>query len=281
MSDESIFSGILEYLQSEEVQSLSRRVGDLRTRLIRVSLVVFVLFGLALFFCQDVFLILKQPLVQALPAGKEVLNFTGPMEVFMAYMRVSFLIAAFTAAPYLFHQIWKYVAPSLPPATRRMIIPFLLASVTLFVTGACFCYELMMPSALKYLIGLADGIATPVITVDEYVGLVTFMLFGFGIAFELPIILIILERLGLVQERKLAKSRGLVLLGILLMSAFLAPPDVFSQCTMITSMYVMFEATLIIIRWMKRRDAKAMKVAEAAAESAETSEAVEIVTPKE
>ena len=129
------------------------------------------------------------------------------------------------------------------------------------VGGIVFCYYLMMPAALEFLIGMGDGLATAVIMVDEYISMIVVMLLGFGGVFQLPVILIILERLGIISEDMLMKNRGPILVAILVVAAIVTPtPDPFSQLFMATPMYLMFEAAILIIKWLKRRDQKALQV---------------------
>lgn len=232
------------------------RIDELRGRLIRVFILIGVFFSGCIFFAKDVFAWLKHPLVLAMPKTKDILHFTGPMEVLTAYMKVSFLLAAVLAGPFLFLQIWKFIGPSLPERTRKMVMPFFTASIVLFTSGLLFCYYLMMPAALEFLIGMGDGLATAMITVDDYISLVVFMLLGFGGVFELPLILILLERLGIITEKMLTKNRGPILIAILVIAAIVTPtPDPFSQMCMAGPMYVLFEVAIIIIKWMKKRDA--------------------------
>lgn len=256
MEEENPIAEFLQKLKASPTGSLLDRVDELRARLIRVFILIGVFFSGCVFFAKDVFAWLKQPLVLAMPKAKSVLHFTGPMEVLTAYMKVSFLVAAVLAGPYLFLQLWRFIAPALPERTRKMVMPFFISSLLLFAGGVLFCYFFMMPAALEFLIGMGDGLAAALITVDDYISLVVFMLLGFGAVFELPLVVILLERLGIVQERMLTKNRGPILIAILVIAAILTPtPDPVSQLFMAGPMYILFEIAILIIKWMKRRDA--------------------------
>lgn len=255
-TDDNPITQFLDRMKQGQTGSLLERVDELRDRLIRVFILIGVFFAGCVFFAKDVFAWLKHPLVLAMPKAKDVLHFTGPMEVLTAYMKVSFLLAAVLAGPFLFYQIWKFVAPALPEGTRKLVMPFFFAALVLFASGLLFCYYLMMPAALEFLVGMGDGLAAAMITVDDYIGLVVFMLLGFGAVFELPLILILLERLGIISERMLTKNRGPILIAILVVAAIITPtPDPFSQLCMAGPMYVLFEVAILIIRWMKKKDA--------------------------
>ncbi len=254
--DQNPIAQFLDRLKATPTGSLLDRVDELRARLIRVFIVIGVFFSACIFFAKDVFAWLKQPLVLAMPNAKSVLHFTGPMEVLTAYMKVSLLLASVLAGPYLFLQLWKFIAPALPEKTRKLVLPFFFSALFLFASGLLFCYFLMMPAALEFLIGMGDGLATALITVDDYISLVVFMLLGFGAVFELPLVLILLERLGIITERMLTKNRGPIAIAILVVAAILTPtPDPFSQMCMAGPMYVLFELAILIIKWMKRKDA--------------------------
>lgn len=254
-TEDSPIVQFLDRMKQGQTGDLLSRVDELRARLIKVFIVVGVFFVACVFFAKEVFAILREPLVLAMPKAKNVLHFTGPMEVLSAYMKVSLLVAAILAGPVFFFQIWKFVAPALPEKTRRLVIPFFVSALLLFASGATFCYYLMMPTALEFLIGMGDGIATAMITVDDYIGLVVFMLLGFGAVFELPLVLILLERLGIITERMLTKNRGPILIAILVVAALITPtPDPISQLFMAGPMYILFEAAILIIRWMKKAD---------------------------
>ncbi len=254
-------AGLIDRIKASGGGSLLERIDELRARLVKVSIVVVAFFCICFGFAKYVFAWLKQPLMLAMPKEVNVLHFTGPMEVLTAYMKVSMLVAITMALPMLFFQLWKYIAPALPEQTRKMVLPFFTASLVLFVGGIVFCYYLMMPAALEFLIGMGDGLATAVIMVDEYISMIVIMLLGFGGVFQLPVILIILERLGIISEDMLKKNRGPILVAILIVAAIVTPtPDPFSQLFMAAPMYLMFEAAILIIKWLKRRDQKALQV---------------------
>lgn len=236
--------------------SLLERAEEFRKRATRVTIVVVLLFSTAMTFAAEIFRLVRAPLVQALPPGAPLLHFTGPLEVLMCYMHVAFLAGVLVAAPYALWELWRFLGPALGKDYQRGLPPFFIASFALFVAGITFCQVVIMPVTLKFLIGLGDGRVEAMITFDDYVGLVSFMLLGFGAAFELPLVMIALERLGIIRVEMLTKNRGPILVGILVIAALVTPtPDPFSQLAMATPMYLMFEAAILIIKRTRRREA--------------------------
>jgi len=254
--DESIFKGLLHHLQSSRAQELLGRIDEFRALLVRFSIVMVVFVGAGFYFAKDILLFLKEPLAAAIPMQKNVLHFTGPMEVMLAYMKVSFMVGLIVAAPYGLFLLWRFVGPALPEEHRKYVMPFFSASLALFLLGVAFCYYAMLPMGLKWLIGFGGDQAAPVITVAEYIDMMTFMLMGFGAAFQMPLVIILLERLGLISEQLLTKNRGFILVGILILAAIIAPsPDPVSMISLAIPMYLMFEAAVLVIRWLKKTKA--------------------------
>ncbi len=252
--DSSPFTGFFERLRNSEAQSLLARMDEVQTRVTRCVIVVSVIFFACFGFSKYLFNALKVPLFAALPEGLRQLNFTGPMEVLTAYIKISFLVAALIAMPWCFVEIFRFLKPALPDEYKKSVPPFFVASLVLFIAGVSFCYFLMMPTALQFLIGMGDNVATAMITVDAYVGLIVFMLLSFGAVFQLPIVLILLEALGVVTLEMLTKSRRFIFLLFLVISAIVTPtPDPFSQLAMAIPMQIMFEAAVIIIRRKRKR----------------------------
>jgi sec-independent protein translocase protein TatC len=250
----SLLAEFLERIRNSPAQNLIDRVEELRIRIVRAVVIVTVFFIACFSGAKPILELLAAPLIAALPEGSKNLNFTGPLDVMMCYMRVSFLLAIILAAPLIFWQIWRYLGPALPPEQRGFVKPFFVASILLFLSGIAFCHYVMMPTTFTYLIGQAKDLATPTIMITDFVSLAVVMLLGFGAVFQLPLILVIAETLGVLELEHLTKHRSFVVVGVLIVAALVVPsPDPFSQLSMAIPMYVMFEAAIIFIRIKRKR----------------------------
>lgn len=252
-----------DLIDGGKVMSIWDHLGELRSRLMRSFVAIFVTMGIALAFADQLIEVLKVPLVDVLPKGASALHFTGPLDVFMVDMKVAFLVGAVAACPFWLYQFWKFFEPALYPRERKFILPFIVASVAVFFLGITFCYFLILPLSLKYLIGIGMEVGTPMITIKDYVSLLMVLIFGFGIVFETPVLVVLLAMLDLVSVETLVNYRRFVILAILLVSAILVPPDPVSLLALATPVYGMYEISIVLIRALKKRQTRAAAAAKA------------------
>lgn len=238
--------------QNLKVMGLMEHLDELRRRIFRSLIGVILLFSIALTFAKQIIEFIKQPLVSALPEGFNALHFTGPMDVFIANIKVSFLAGVIGSCPIWLYQFWKFLEPALYDHERKYALPFLVSSISLFFGGACFCFFVIMPMALEFLIQMGLEVGTPIITITDYVSLLMILIFGFGLVFETPVILVLLALLDLVDAKTLAANRKYVLVGVMILGAVLTPPDPISQVAMGLPTYLMYELSILIIRLIKR-----------------------------
>ena len=191
------------------------------------------------------------PLIQVLPPGANALHFTGPLDVFMVDMKVAMLVGVLMACPFWLFQFWKFFEPALYPRERRFILPFIIASIAVFCLGVAFCYFAILPLSLRYLIGLGLEVGTPMITIKDYVSLLTVLIFGFGVVFETPVLIVLLAMLDLISVEQLTQHRRFIILAILIVSALLVPPDPVSLVALATPVYAMYELAIVVIRIIK------------------------------
>ncbi|NRA63706.1 MAG: twin-arginine translocase subunit TatC [Pseudobacteriovorax sp.] len=236
-----------------KVMGLMDHLGELRTRIFRSLVIVLILFGAAFSISDYIFNVIKEPLVKALPEGSNVLHFTGPMDVFIANIKLSLLVAVIGGCPVWLYQFWKFLEPALYDHEKKYALPFLVSSVGLFFGGVSFCFFIIMPLALEFLIGMGMEVGTPIITVGDYISMLMILILGFGLVFETPVILVLLALLDLIDADTLAENRKFVLVGILILGALLTPPDPMSQVAMGVPTYLMFELSIVIIRMIKRK----------------------------
>jgi len=230
-------------------QPLLEHLIELRRRLLW-SLVTLVLFFFVCFhFATNIFAVLVQPLLRA---GQGKLIYTDIFEAFFTQVKVALFAALMLSFPVIATQLWRFVAPGLYAKEKKAFLPFLLMTPIFFAAGACFAYFVAMPWALKFLLsyqGNIGGIQQEALPgVGNYLTFVTRFLFGFGAAFLLPILLMILERAGIVTREQLAKSRRYAIVGAAAVAAVLTPPDVVSMLLLLVPLYGLYELAILAIR---------------------------------
>lgn len=236
-----------------KVMSIWEHLSELRGRLVKSVVAILIFFCVSFTFAERIIAFLRRPLELALPNGVAALHFTSPMDVFMVDLKVGFLVSVVLSGPVWLYQFWKFFEPALYPRERRYILPFIVASSALFFAGIAFCYYVVLPLALHFLIKIGMEVGTPVITIKDYVSLLTLMILGFGIVFETPVLLVLLAMLDILSVEALQKSRRFVVVAVLIASAILTPPDPISQIALAVPLYLMYELSILIIRVVKKK----------------------------
>jgi sec-independent protein translocase protein TatC len=248
-------------------QPLLAHLIELRRRLLWCLATLVVTFFLCFAFAKDIFAILVQPLLRA---GQGKLIYTDIFEAFFTQVKVALWAALMLSFPVIATQLWRFVAPGLYAKEKNAFLPFLLVTPLFFAGGACFAYFVAMPWALHFLLsyqGDIGGVNQEALPgVGNYLTFVTRFLFGFGTAFLLPILLMILERAGIVTRQQLAKSRRYAIVAAAAVAAVLTPPDVVSMLLLLVPLYGLYEFAILAIRithWRAaRRAAKSTVVVE-------------------
>ncbi|MFM8499610.1 MAG: twin-arginine translocase subunit TatC [Chakrabartia sp.] len=229
---------------------------ELRRRLLWSVVALAIGFFICLYFARDIFAFLAQPLLKA---GQGKIIYTDIFEAFFVEIKVAFFSAMMLAFPVIATQIWRFVAPGLYANEKRAFLPFLLMTPVLFTAGAAMAYYVAMPVALKFLLGFSGdvgGIQQEALPgVGNYLGFVMKFLFGFGVAFLLPVLLMLLERAGIVTLAQLKAGRRYAVVGIAAVSAVLTPPDILSQILLLVPMYLLYELAIIAIRLTGQKSA--------------------------
>ena len=239
---------------------------ELRRRLLWCVVTLLGGFFVCLYFAKPIFAVLVQPL---LAAGQGKLIYTDIFEAFFVDVKVAFFAALMISFPVVATQIWRFVAPGLYAKEKRAFLPFLIMTPFFFAAGASFAYFIAMPWALEFLLGYGGEVggvtreALPAI--GNYLSFTTRFLFGFGVAFLLPVLLMVLERAGVVTREQLAKSRRYAVVAAAGISAVLTPPDVVSMLLMLVPLYALYEFAILAIRVTHWRAAR--KTASAADKS--------------
>lgn len=226
---------------------------ELRRRLLFSLLALAAMFALSFYFSEWIFGILVRPLLKA---GQSKLIYTQLFEAFFVQLKVAFFAAIMLSFPVIANQLWQFVAPGLYRKEKRALLPFLLATPLLFGAGACLAYFVAIPGALHFLLayqGNVGGVQREALpSVDNYLSFVMQFLMGFGIAFLLPVLLMLLERAGIVTLKQLVKAQRYAILGCFAIALFLAPPDAGSMVMLASPLVVLYYLTLVAI-WLTHR----------------------------
>ncbi|MFC7498738.1 twin-arginine translocase subunit TatC [Enterovirga sp. GCM10030262] len=233
---------------------------ELRRRLIWSAVALLLCFGGCFYFADRIFAFLAQPLVEAFGPGQGKLVYTKLYEAFFVEVRVAFFAAFFLAFPIIANQIWAFVAPGLYSKEKRAFLPFLIATPVLFLTGGALAYYVVMPTAFTFFLGYQGDIggieqqALP--SIGEYLSLVMHFILAFGIAFLLPVLLMLLERAGIVTREQLVRGRRYAILVAFIIAAVATPPDILSQFMLAVPLILLYELSLIAIWFTERRRAR-------------------------
>ena len=232
----------------DDPKSFYEHLSDLRVCVIRCVLALLICTIIAFPFQEFWLKILVYPGSRSLKS----LTWLNPPDIFILRIKLSILFGLLIALPYLVRQIWLFVAPALHQHERKWITRLSGISFGLFWLGVMFAYWVIIPLAMKFFMSFGSEFLVPNITMPHYIGFTTFLLIAAGCAFQIPIVLVFLMRMGIVPREKLAKNRGIVLVIILLMSAFFTPPDAFTMLLMSAPLYSLFEASLLMDKIMEK-----------------------------
>ena len=224
---------------------------ELRDRVLRAFLAVVLCFVPLAFFANDVFTFVAQPLIAKLPEGSSLIA-TSVVSPFMTPFKLAFFAGLFIAMPYVLYQAWAFVAPGLYRHEKRFAVPLLLSSIVLFYVGIVFAYFAVFPVMFEFFSGTTPAGVRMMTDIAAYMDFVLTMFLCFGLAFEVPVIVVLLVLTRILTVEKLAAARGFVLIGIFVVAALLTPPDAISQTIMAVPMYALYEGGLLMSRLLVR-----------------------------
>lgn len=209
-------------------ESFLSHLVELRDRLIRALLAILIVFLCLFPWAKDLYALLAQPLLSKLPSGGQMIA-TDVVGVFLVPMKVALMVAFLITLPYVLYQIWAFVAPGLYTHEKRLALPLVAASVFLFFVGMAFAYFLVFPTVFGFMAGIApEGVAW-MTDIEKYLSFVLSTFVAFGVAFEVPVIVVVLVLVGVVELRTLREWRPYVIVGAFVVGAIFTPPDVVSQ----------------------------------------------------
>jgi sec-independent protein translocase protein TatC len=239
---------------------------ELRDRLVRAVLAVLIVFLPAAFFANDIYELMARPLLNAVP--NQAMIATNVTSTFLVPFKMAFYFSLFVAMPVVLYQIWRFVAPGLYRKEKRFAMPLLISAIVLFYTGAAFAYKFVFPLMFKFFAQTSPKGVQMMPDISIYLDFVLTMFFAFGVAFEIPVVVVLLTLSGLVSVKKLTDSRGYVIIGIFIVAAFLTPADALSMVLMAVPMVLLYEAGILFAR-LVRRDIEARERAAAAGNDTE------------
>jgi sec-independent protein translocase protein TatC len=229
---------------SETQETFISHLIELRSRLIHSIVAVMVIFFCLVNWAREIYTLLAKPMLAALPQGGHMIA-TDVGGAFLVPMKVTLMLAFLIALPYVLYQIWAFIAPGLYKRERKLVLPLLIASVFLFFTGMSFAYFVVFPTVFTFVNKFApEGVAV-MTDIDKYLSFVMTMFLAFGATFEVPVIVVVLVRTGVVSIDKLKEIRPYVIVGAFVAGAVFTPPDILSQFMMALPICVLYEIGIL------------------------------------
>lgn len=231
-------------------QPLIEHLLELRTRLLRAIFGVLACVLLLLPVSNKLYGWLAIPVLKMLPQGGQMIA-TDPISPFLTPMKLAFVLALVISAPWILYQLWAFVAPGLYKNERRLAVPLLVSSTALFYIGCAFAYFLVLPAVFKFTTAVApDGVAV-MTDISKYLDFVIVIFIAFGVAFEVPVAVVILVALGWVNVQQLKEARSYVIVATFVIAAFMTPPDAVSMLMMAIPMCLLYELGIVSARWVR------------------------------
>lgn len=222
---------------------------ELRNRLLYITVGLVVVFIPAAIFSQELYTLTAKPLLGVLPEGSSMIA-TEVASPFLTPLKLAFIFSVIVSVPFLLYQVWAFVAPGLYRHERKMVIPLMVSSTLLFYAGMAFAYFVVFPLVFKFLTGVAPAGVQIMTDIRAYINFVFSLFLAFGVAFEVPVAVVLLTKAGIVEPEALAKKRPYIVLWAFVFAMFLTPPDAISQTLLAVPMLLLFEVGLFLARRM-------------------------------
>ena len=225
-------------------KSYLEHLSSLRNVLLRSLAAIALIFFILVFFRNEIFLIFANPLNEILPANSSMIA-TGVVSPFLTPLRLTFYVATFVAIPYLLFELWNFIAPGLYKDEKIGFFAVLFSSIVLFLVGICFAFFVIFPLIFNFFIQASPSEVLVMTDINEYIDFVVRILFVFGFAFEVPIVLMLMIWSGVTNAQQLSRARPYVIIGCFVAGMFLTPPDIFSQTLLALPVWVLYEMGLL------------------------------------
>lgn len=234
-------------------QPMMAHLIELRERTVKAAISVLIVFVAMSPFMKEIFDWLSKPLMVALPDGAKLLS-TGVVAPFMVPLKVTLFCAFVVALPYVLYQFWAYIAPALYKREKRLALPVIVSSVLMFAVGMAYCYFVVFRMVFQFIAGFSPDSVNFAPDIDSYFSFVITMFFAFGLTFEVPIFVMVLNRVGMASAKRLKKIRPYVIVGAFVVAAIFTPPDVLSQLLLALPLVVLYEFGIVLVKVFGRKD---------------------------
>jgi sec-independent protein translocase protein TatC len=241
--------------QPDREMPLVEHLTELRRRLLNAILAVLLVFVGLVYFANRIYVFVSEPLRRFLPEGATMIA-TEVASPFLAPFKLTLVVAAMLAMPYVLYQAWAFVAPGMYRHERRFALPMLVSSILLFYSGVAFAYYVVCPLVFGFFTSVSPEGVTVMTDINHYLNFVLTMFFAFGFAFEIPVATVLLVWAGITTPDALKAKRAYVVVGCFVLGMLLTPPDVFSQTMLALPMWILFEAGILFSRWVVAEKAR-------------------------
>lgn len=221
---------------------------ELRSRLLNSAFVLLLVFICLFPWASDLYSLLAQPMLAKLPQGGQMIA-TDVTTPFFVPLKVTMMAAFLVSLPYILYQGWRFVAPGLYAHEKRLVLPLIIASTTLFFCGMAFAYFVVFPVVFGFIVAVAPKGVAVMTDIDKYLSFVIGMFMAFGITFQVPVAVVLLVRMGMVSVTQLREMRSYVIVGAFVIGAIFTPPDVVSQFMMAMPLWLLYEAGILVASW--------------------------------
>ena len=236
-------------------------LAELRSRLLKSFVYLFIFFITSYFFAENIYAFLVEPYAQAVKDDpvKRRFIFTALHETFVTYLKLAFFTSLFISSPIILTQVWKFIAPGLYKNEKRALLPYMVATPTLFLLGGMLVYYLVMPLAIKFFLTFETAAISGTLPiqleakVNEYLSLIMRLIFAFGISFQLPVLLSLLARVGFIDSKYLRSRRKFVVVIIFVIAAILTPPDPITQIGLGIPLLILYELSILSVSFIEKK----------------------------